>query len=456
VAAPVKAETVLQAIFAGAAVAVAASFVAVLLWRVPRKVLQGAALACAAGGLAGWVAFAFGPTLGLGAAATGLTLCAVAEVGAIALADALERRRSLDTNLARAENRLSLLIEKEADRRAEELSRTLARARADTASLLAEEERKNALERQRLVAEREDHARTELAAALSAAQQRGEERVAALAGDLQELQQSVRIEIKRLGERQAQLISEAQKRLEADNRGIDTGFEQQRAAVARMRTELSDAAEAAFASAKTEIDEHAAERRRALHEVSERLRRRERELHEQIGREEIDAAQRIQASFGDVERRQLDKLQRMVNRAGERYVEAAEQQFDAAIRAARDEAILRLSRELERSAASFAREAEPILAERLSRMGDLGTQRLEKRMGEGEAVLGRRRDELLTALEQRFAEAEVELRRRMQTLESETEAERGILEARLQDLARRIEETVSEAEIRLGSATRRS
>jgi len=47
VAAPVKAETVLQAIFAGAAVAVAASFVAVLLWRVPRKVLQGAALACA-------------------------------------------------------------------------------------------------------------------------------------------------------------------------------------------------------------------------------------------------------------------------------------------------------------------------------------------------------------------------------------------------------------------------
>jgi hypothetical protein len=44
----------------------------------------------------------------------------------------------------------------------------------------------------------------------------------------------------------------------------------------------------------------------------------------------------------------------------------------------------------------------------------------------------------------------------MQTLESETEAERGILEARLQDLARRIEETVSEAEIRLGSATRHS
>ena len=108
-----------------------------------------------------------------------------------------------------AENRLSRLIEEENDRRAEELSRTLARARADTNSLLAEEERKYALERQRLLAEREEQARTEIAEALSRAHQGAEQRVAALTGDLEELQLSVRMEIKRLGERQSQLMAGA-------------------------------------------------------------------------------------------------------------------------------------------------------------------------------------------------------------------------------------------------------
>ena len=42
----------------------------------------------------------------------------------------------------------------------------------------------------------------------------------------------------------------------------------------------------------------------------------------------------------------------------------------------------------------------------------------------------------------------------MNALEEETEAERGILETRLQDLARRLDETISEAELRLGSAMR--
>ena len=117
-----------------------------------------------------------------------------------------------------AESRLSRLIEEESDRRAEELSRTLARARADTNSLLADEERKFALERQRLIAEREEQARTEIAEALSRAQQGAEQRVAALAGDLEQLQQSVRTEIKRLGERQSQLMPKPEHRIESDNR----------------------------------------------------------------------------------------------------------------------------------------------------------------------------------------------------------------------------------------------
>ncbi len=434
----------------------AASFVAVLLRPVPPVLLKGAALACAVAALGGWIAFAFGPTLELGAAAAGLILCCVAELGALVLGEALARRRDVEGDLVRAESRLDRLIAKEGEQRAQELSHTLARARADASSMLADEERKYALERQRLLAEREEQARTELAEALSRAHQRADERVAALTSDLEQLQHSVRVEIKKLGERQSQLMAEAEHRIETDNRRLDTSHEEQRAALARVRTELAEAAEAAFASAKGEIEEHAAERRRALHEVSERLRRRERELHEQIEREENEATLRIRASFEDVERRQLDHLTRLIDRAGERYVEAAEQQFEASIKGARDEAARLLSRELERSSAMFAREAESVLAERLSKIGDLGGQRLEKRLSESEALLSRRRDEILATLEQRLSDAESEQRRRIEALEAETEAERGILETRLQELARRIDETVAQAENRLSSVIRSS
>jgi hypothetical protein len=456
VAAPVTAETVLQAVFAGAAVLVAASFAAVLLWQVPRGLLKGAALACAAGAGAGWVLFALAPGLSRAASAAGLTVCAIAELGAFVLAGALARRRRVELDLEEAEARLSRLIEDEAERRAADLNRTLARARADASSMLAEEERAFAGERQRLIAEREESARTQLAEALSVAQQRAEQRVAALAGDLEQLQQSIRGEVKRLGERQTQLIAEAEQRIESDGKHLDSAHDEQRAALARIRTELTEAAEAAFATASAEIEEHGAERRRALHEVSERLRRRERELRERIEREEGEAAQRIKASFEDIERRQLDKLERMIDRAGERHVEAAEQQFAATIKSARDDAARRLSRELERASAMFAREAEGVLGENLSRVRDLGAQRLEKRLGESEAALGRRRDEILAGLEQRLTDAEAEVRRRLQSLEAETEAERGILESRLQDLARRVDEVVSEAEHRLGSTIRTS
>ena len=102
----------------------------------------------------------------------------------------------------------------------------------------------------------------------------------------------------------------------------------------------------------------------------------------------------------------------------------------------------------------FAHEAESVLAERLSKVGDVGAKRVEKRLTESEAVLTRRRDELLAALELRMSDAEAELRRRMATLEAQTEAERGILETRLQDLARRVDELVSEAENRLGATIR--
>ena len=51
--------------------------------------------------------------------------------------------------------------------------------------------------------------------------------------------------------------------------------------------------------------------------------------------------------------------------------------------------------------------------------------------------------EAMEAFESRLIQAEQELRRRLDTLSADTEAERAVLEARLRDLAKRIEEAMA-------------
>ena len=51
--------------------------------------------------------------------------------------------------------------------------------------------------------------------------------------------------------------------------------------------------------------------------------------------------------------------------------------------------------------------------------------------------LERRHEEIAAAHETRLLEAESELRRRIEELHADVEAERGVLEARLQELSRR-------------------
>jgi hypothetical protein len=94
---------------------------------------------------------------------------------------------------------------------------------------------------------------------------------------------------------------------------------------------------------------------------------------------------------------------------------------------------------------SFAREAERVLAERLAHVGDAGAQRLEKRLSTVTAGLERQRAEAIAGFEERLTAAEQELRRRLDGLAADAEAERAVLEARLHDLARRIEETIARA-----------
>src|SRR5437764_15424533 len=126
-------------------------------------------------------------------------------------------------------------------------------------------------------------------------------------------------QLNQLAQRQRQLISDAEMRIAADAERLEAESEQQRAGLVRLRDELARAIQEAVTTGNAELETHAAQRRRALHELNERIRKRERSLTEQIDREEGEAMARIQSSFADVERRQVEQLQRVLDRATTTY-----------------------------------------------------------------------------------------------------------------------------------------
>jgi hypothetical protein len=312
--------------------------------------------------------------------------------------------------------------------------------RADSISLLTHEERRIAEERRAAMAEREREASGELTQALARTQDQVEQRLASWAQDLERTADALSGRIGQLTQRQRQLMAEAESRMLVDADRLKVEGEEQRAALTRLREEVDRSVHEALSAANADLESGSLERRRALHELEERLRRRERELAEQIEREQAESLRRIQAGFQDVQRRQVEQLERSVERAAATVGEQAGQQFTALIRTSREDAARRLSRELERAVNAFAREAETVLAERMAHVGDQGAQRLERRLSEITSGLERHRDDAITAFETRMTELETEYRRRLAEFAADVEAERAILEARLQELGRRADE----------------
>ena len=423
---------------AGVAVA-AATIAAALLGSVRARFLAAATGGVALAAAGAWAAFALDPGDRLALAAGGLTVATLAAAASIPLRLALQRGRRIEAEIARAEERLRETVAEGAAENARELERVLARSRADSISLLADEERRIGDERRRFVADREREAGAELAQMLEAAERRVEGRLAGWAEDVERLQRTLAEQLARLDDRQKAQIAEAETRMAGDIERLESGGEAQRAVITRLREELGRAAQALVQESTAELETHAAERRRALHDLGDRLRRRERELTERVAREEAEALQRLQVGFADVERRVVEQLQRAAARDAGRYAEAAAVQFEAAIRTAREDAAKRLSRELDRSIETFARQASTLLAERLAHVGDSGAQRLEKRMNQVAAGLERQREEIIAALEQRLAETEGEFRRHLEGIAADAESERTVIESRLQELARRVE-----------------
>lgn len=346
----------------------------------------------------------------------------------------------LESEIERGKAEFDAVVERELTQRAEELESTLARVRADALSELTAEERRIADERRRQVAEREREATAALGAKLVEAQQAVEARLTQWASDVAKLQEGLAAELQRLEARHRHQMTEVESRIGRDAEALNSEIEQQKQVLARLREELAKAAQDAATAAAAELEAHAAERRRALHEVADRLRRREADLRDLIDREGSEAAQRIQIGIGDIERRQVEQLQRVVDRASARYSESAQQQFDTTIRAAREEAARRLSRELDIAVERFAREAEAVLTERLNQAGDAAATRVEERLARLRANLERQRDDALASLEERSHAVESSLRERLREIASDAEAERAVLEVRLIELTRRVEE----------------
>ena len=450
---PVRAE-VLELVFAVAVVVVFASGVAAVYGRLSRTTLVACAALIGAAAAVAWISFALDPSREVAVTAGGLTVCAALQLSVVFLGRLVERALQVDRRLAEAEARFDALVSTEVEARAAELERTLSRARADSLSKLVAEERKIGETRRAALAEQERAAGMELSEALANVEQRVANRIAELNADLERTERGLTSQLATLGQRQRQLMAEAVSRLELDTERLDVASEAQRERLSALETQFSRAADELSQSSQEQLEGQERERRRALHEVAERLRQRERELRERVAAEEAEAIQRIQAGFADTERRQLDQLKRVVERTSDSFSEAITKQFADAIRRARDDAAQRLSRELDRAVSHFAKEAQGVLAERLAHVADAGGQRLERRLSEIGSSLEHERDELVGELQRRVSDAELELRSQVQALAADAEAERTVLNARLQDLQRRIDEALSQAGSRLAPTFR--
>jgi hypothetical protein len=429
--------TIADLVFAGGVVVAALSLASAALRRGPSPLLASFAVVEAVAAVSIWIAFALRHERPLAVAAGGLTGCLLAAAGALLLRSALRRVADIDGRLAEAQTDLLGLVEHERSARAAELELTLARARADSRSLLDEQERQLAEERRALAEEREHETMASLAGKLTEVQGQVEQRLAAFSEELDRAVEATGRRIAELEQRRGQLLGDLEARIAADADRLAAESEERRAALTRLRSELERTLEETLSLAQSELEAHTAERRRGLHELEERLSRRERELTEQAQREEVEAVQRIRVGFEDVARRQVEHLERNVERSIGPHVDEAAQRFSQLVKTAREDAAKRLGRELDRAVSTFAREAETVLAERLAHVGDAGAQRLERRIAEVGGQLERRHDELVAAQEQRHADLEGDVRRRMDELHADLEAERGVLEARLQELMRR-------------------
>lgn len=430
---------------------VAASFAGVVLDRVSdRTLLAGIVVLGALAGAVG-IVFAIGLAIDrwsweqLLVSFAGLVAATAAQAGALGMSRGLRRLRAVEQERTQMLADLDRELEIHAERRLTELDRTLARERAETMHLLVEQERELRDTRRREAEQEATAAETRLVETVSESQQRLEQRLSAWSADLERAQQQLKARLEDLIRQQADALKGHEHRLAEHAVEVGELEEEQHASIVRIREELDRSVAEAAETAKAEIEVHAADRRRALHEVGERLRTRERSMREQIEREETEVRQQLTQSIQDVERRHLEQLERILDRIVVRLSEDAERRFDVQLRESREKAADRLQRELELSMDTFTRSAEKEVAARISQAAQASATRLQRqiddvvRAAEAQTALSNERIQTLTERLERSLEAANE---RLLAFEAHVELEVSTRLAEIERALRAAEQSV--------------
>lgn len=316
---------------------------------------------------------------------------------AVALALLLRRARVHATRtealVAEARRAVRAAAEDEAAVQAEQLRVATTRAHADALSSYVAEERRLADEQRGELAVRERELSERMAEVLAGVEQRVEERLRAWEADLERAQHGLEGVIAAMQQRLEGRIADVEQKVEAEASELDSTIDEQRAAAARLRETVETNAQEALTHALEELQSQADDRRRAVDDLMDRLRQHEHALSLQAEQAESEARSRVEAAFAELERRQVEQLERALAREIDRVSEAGALEFDNRMRAIREEAAKRLREELDRTGEVFLRRADGLIAEQLQEAVRAAAARLDERIVE----LARQREPIRTA-----------------------------------------------------------
>jgi hypothetical protein len=308
----------------------------------------------------------------------------LAAVLVVALALALKRShaRAVRTEqlVSEARRAVRAVAEEESTTQAEQLRVAIARAQADSLSAYVSEERRLSDQRRGELAVRERELSERMAELVAAVEQRVEERLRAWESDLERAQNALQGSVATLEQRMRQRIAEVESRVGAESDELDSTIDEQRAAAMRLREELETSARDALARSLEEVQLQADDRRRTIDELNERLRQHEHAVTEQVDHAESEARTRIELAFAELERRQVEHLERAIAREIDTRSEAGSLEFENRMRAIREEAAVRLREELDRIAESFLRRADGLIAAELQQAVTAASQRIDDRL----------------------------------------------------------------------------
>ena len=310
-----------------------------------------------------------------------LVLAAVIVV-ALALAVRRSHARTVRTEqlVSEARRAVRAVAEEESAAQAEQLRVAIARAQADSLSAYVSEERRLSDQRRGELAVRERELSERMAELVAAVEQRVEERLRAWESDLERAQNALQGSVATLEQRMRQRIADVESRVASESDELDATIDEQRAAAARLREELETSARDALARSLEEVQLQTDDRRRTIDELNERLRQHEHAVTEQVDHAESETRTRIELAFAELERRQVEHLERAIAREIDSRSEAGSLEFENRMRAIREEAADRLREELDRIAESFLRRADGLIAAELQQAVTKASQRIDDRL----------------------------------------------------------------------------